>query len=177
MGTPYKAPSNVDALLKDSAHKYRKELLMMPILALEQSTRHMTLRPGVRGKETVGELSGDMQFGPYSETRVGTNDIKVVARTLETFFGSVVKPFSPNSVWSTVYGANVTKGDALKNTPFTLQVLSYLAAKLGANLNKVLWSAVRSDEGNDSKDLFNGFTTILKKEISATNIDESKHSV
>lgn len=174
MAGEFKAPSNVDVKLQESAQKYRKDLLMMPILGLGNSTKHMTLRPGVRGKETVGELTGDMQFGPYSETRVGTNDVKVVARVLETFLGSVVKPFSPNNVWSTVYGANITKGDALKNTPFTLQVLAYLCAKLGANLNKVLWTAVRNADGTDSKDLFNGFGTILKKEITATNIDVSK---
>lgn len=55
--------------LSTTAHIYRKELLQMPILALEKSLQHMTLRPGIQYKETVGELSGDMQLGPYSDTR------------------------------------------------------------------------------------------------------------
>ena len=51
--------------LQKSARKYRKELLQMPVLGLSRSLQHMTLRPGIRYAETVGELSGDMQFGMW----------------------------------------------------------------------------------------------------------------
>ena len=43
--------------LQKSARKYRKELLQMPVLGLSRSLQHMTLRPGIRYAETVGELS------------------------------------------------------------------------------------------------------------------------
>lgn len=91
----------------------------------------MTLRPGIRVSETVGELTGGAELGPYDENRVADGNIKITPRTLEVFFGNVDIKFSPNSVYSTIWGANVTNGDALKNVPITLQVLELLALKLG----------------------------------------------
>ena len=125
---------------------------------------------GVRGKEVVGELSGDIELGPYDEGREDTESVGIEPRELETFLGSVVKKFSPNSVWQTVYGNLISKGDALKNVDITRQVLAFLSAKLGANLNAVLWSAVRNPSGTKSKDLFNGFDTITKTEKDASKI-------
>lgn len=156
--------------LSQSAVKYRKELLMMPVLAMAGTLQHMTQRPGVRGKEVVGELSGDIELGPYDEGREDTEAVGIEPRELETFLGSVVKKFSPNSVWQTVYGNLISKGDALKNVDITRQVLAFLSAKLGANLNAVLWSAVRNPSGTKSKDLFNGFDTITKTEKDAGKI-------
>lgn len=56
-------------------------------------------------------------------------------------------------------------GEALKNVPITLQVLQLLALKMGKNLNLHLFEAVRNDQGKGSKDLFNGFDTIAKTEL------------
>ena len=47
------------ARLYESGHKYRKELLAMPLAQLNTLLQHMTLRLGVRGKESVGELDTD----------------------------------------------------------------------------------------------------------------------
>ncbi len=159
-----------DEQLSKSAIKYRKELLMMPVMAMSSTLKHMTQRPGVRGKEVVGELSGNIELGPYDEGREDTEAVGIEPRELETFLGSVVKKFSPNSVWQTVYGNLISKGDALKNVDITRQVLAFLSAKLGANLNAILWSAVRNPSGTKSKDLFNGFDTITKTEKDASRI-------
>ena len=159
-----------DEQLSKSAVKYRKELLMMPVLAMATTLKHMTQRPGVRGKEVVGELAGNIELGPYDEGREDTDAVAINPRVLETFLGSVVKKFSPNSVWQTVYGNLISKGDALKNVDITRQVLTFLSAKLGANLNAHLWNAVRSDAGTKSKDLFNGFDTITNTEKTANKI-------
>ena len=159
-----------DEQLAKSAVKYRKELLMMPVLAMASTLKHMSQRPGVIGKETVGEVNGDIELGPYDEGRVDENGVSIDPRTLETFLGSVVKKFSPNSVWQTVYGNLISKGEALKNVDITRQVLAFLSAKLGANLNAVLWSAKRNESGTKSKDLFNGFDTITKTEMDAFKI-------
>lgn len=165
-------PSAAD--LSKSAQKYRKELLMMPVLALEQSTNHMSIRSGIRYKETVGELSGDIQLAPYSESRIDVDGVVITPRELETYFGSVVKKFSPNSVYQTIYGSSITKGEALKQTDITRQVLAYLARQIGVNLNKVLWSAKRNATGTTSADLFDGFDTITAAEITAGNIAADK---
>lgn len=159
--------------LQKTARKYRRDFLQMPVLGLSRSLQHMSLRPGIRYSETVGELSGDIQFGPYSETREDNNEVVVNPRTLYTFFGSVVRNFSPNKIYQSMWGSDITKGEALKNTEITRKVLAFLCAQLGKNLNAVLWSAVRKDNGELSKDLFNGFDTITKRELDDGKLSEA----
>ena len=159
--------------LQKTARKYRKDFLQMPVLGLSRSLQHMSLRPGIRYSETVGEMSGDIQFGPYSETREDNDEVVINPRTLYTFFGSVVRNFSPNKIYQSMWGSDITKGEALKNTEITRKVLAFLCAQLGKNLNRVLWSAVRKENGELSKDLFNGFDTITKKELDASKLSEA----
>lgn len=125
------APVDVKEQLQKTAKIYRNKLITMPTRGLKKSLSYMTLRPGIRVSETVGELTGGAEFGPYDENRVADGNVKITPRTLEVFFGNVDIKFSPNSVYSTIWGANVTNGDALKNVPITLQVLQLLALKLG----------------------------------------------
>lgn len=160
--------------LAKSARKYRKELLMMPVIALESSLKHMTLRTGVRGDETVGELTASISIGPYSDTRTDTSDTNVKGRTLTTYRGSVIKKFSPNSVADSIYGSAVLSGEGLKNTDITMMVVAFLAKQVSKQLNKYLWTAKRNDAGTDTVDLFNGFDTITDNEITAGNISVAK---
>lgn len=161
------APVDVHEQLQNTAKKYRNQLITMPTRGLKKSLSYMTLRPGIRVSETVGELTGGAEFGPYDENRVADGNVKITPRTLEVFLGNVDIKFSPNSVYSTIWGANAMNGDALKNVPITLQVLNLLALKLGKNLDKVLFKAVRNASGTGSIDLFNGFDTIAKTELEA----------
>ena len=151
-----------------SGHKYRTELLQMPVHSMQETLQHMTLRRGIRYAETVGELTGDIDLGPYSETRIDNDGMNIKGRTLYTYLGSVVKKFSPNSVVKSIYDDAVTKGEELKNVDIALRVLSYLTAKLGHNLQSHIWDAERDDNGTNSAALFNGFDTITTAEIAAT---------
>lgn len=160
--------------LNKTAQKFRKEFLMMPIHGLDRSLQHMSLRPGIRYSETVGEMSGDMQFGPYSETREDNDEVIVDPRTLYTYFGSVVRNFSPNKIYQSMWGSSITKGEGLKTTDITRQVVAFLCGRLGYNLNKSLWSAVRNNAGDKTKDLFNGFDTITAKEVTAGKLATDK---
>ena len=159
------APADVDVQLQNTAKTYRSQLITMPTKGLAQSLKYMTLRPGIRVSETVGELLGNAELGPYDENRVGDGGVKITPRTLQVYLGNVDIKFSPNSVYSTIWGANAMNGEALKNVPITLQVLQLLALKMGKNLNLHLFDAVRNDQGKGSKDLFNGFDTIAKTEL------------
>lgn len=156
--------------LATSAKKYRKDLLMMPVIALQSSLDHMTLRMGIRGEETVGELSGTIEVGPYSETRTDTSDTNVKGRSLTTFRGSVIKKFSPNSVADSIYGSTILSGEGLKNTDITQLVLVFLAKKVSKALNSSLFSATRNAGGSTTAELYNGFDTIAAAEITATTI-------
>lgn len=165
-----------DALAK-SAAKYRKELLIMSVIALANTLQHMSLRTGIRYKETVGELSGAIELGPYDETRVDESGVNVTARELETFFGSVIKKFSPNSVYQSIYGDSIVLGDGLKNVPITKAVLAFLMKKISQGLNKNIWTAVRNAAGTTTKDLFNGFDTITDTEITSGGIAVAKKNL
>lgn len=143
---------------------------MVPVHALAKSLQHMTLRTGVRHSEKVGELTGDIEMGPYSETRVDDKDVSISTRELKTYLGSVVKKFSPNSVAQTVYGSSITKGESLTNVEIVRLVLSYLSAKIGAGIDRHLFNAVRKADGNKTVDLFDGFDTITGQEITTGSI-------
>lgn len=160
---------NQDVLSK-SALKLRKTLLSMIVIGLEDTKKHMTIRPGIRYKEVVGQLSGGIEIGPYSETRIDSSGLNVTPRELETFFGSVVKDFSPNSVYQSIWGSSITKGEGLKSTEVVELVLAYLMKKVSESLNKSVWNAVRNAGGDKTKDLFNGFDTIAQTEITANNL-------
>lgn len=159
-----------DQDLATSARTYRKDLLMVPVHALAKSLQHMTLRTGVRHSEKVGELTGDIEMGPYSETRVDDKAVSISTRELKTYLGSVVKKFSPNSVAQTVYGSSITKGESLTNVEIVRLVLSYLSAKIGAGIDRHLFNAVRKANGDKTVDLFDGFDTITGQEITSGSI-------
>lgn len=159
-----------EALAK-SAAKYRREILMMPVMSLrERFLPYVSLRTGIRYSETVGEMSGTAEIGPYDEDREDNDDVKITPRVLYTYLGSLVKNFSPNSVYQSIYGSSITKGEALKTTDITRQVLNFLSGKVGEALYDHQWDAVRNEKGTKTADLFDGFDTITKKEIAAGNI-------
>lgn len=163
-----------DAELQKSAVTYRKDLLVMPVIAAEATLQHMTPRPGVAGREVLGQLSGGIELGPYDPQRYDDDGLDIKPRTLETYLGSVIKRFDLNSVAKTVYGSLTTQGEALTSLDLARQVLNYLSMQLGRNLNLHIWSAKRNDTGTKTKDLFDGFDTITQKEITAGTINTTK---
>lgn len=168
----FEVPANVGEELKKMAVKYRQDLIKMPTIGLKKTLQYMTLRPGIRVSEVVSELQADAQLAPYDESRVDKANVKIIPRELVVYLGSVAQEFSPNSVYSTVWGSNTMHGEALKNVPISLQVLQLLALQLGKNLNSVVFNAVRNATGTTSKDLFNGFDTIAKTEYNNGTLSE-----
>lgn len=163
-----------DNELKQSAVKYRKDLLMMPTISAKATLEHMSLRPGVAGREVVGQLSGDIELGPYDPKRVDEDGVAVTPRVLETFLGSVVKRFDVNEAGKTVYGELYAQGQALTNANIAKAVLVYLSAQLGKKLNQSIWGAKRSENGTKTSQLFDGFDTITAAEITAGNLSSAK---
>ena len=156
---------------QEAATKWRKELLMQPIIGCQDTIQHMTPRPGIRYKENVGAISGDAQFGPYKPSRSTDFNLNVEYRTLETFMGSVHCKFEPNSAASTILGyMAATKGDGQMTAPTALHVLTLIAKGLSSNLNDAIWNGVRNASGDTTKDLFDGFDTITAAEITAGTI-------
>lgn len=163
-----------EAELQKSAVTYRKDLLVMPVIAAEATLKHMTPRPGVAGREVLGQLSGGLEIGPYDPTRYDDDGLTIKPRTLETYLGSVIKRFDMNQLAKSIYGSLTTQGEALTSLDMARQVLSYLSMKLGENLNLHIWNAKRNDTGTKTADLFDGFDTITEKEITAGTISASE---
>lgn len=161
---------------QEAAVKYRPKLLMLPIIGIEDTTKWMTLRPGIRYKESVGTITGDAQFAPYNPARSGNFNLNLDHRTLETFFGSVVADFETNTAISTLLGTGATKGDGQMTTPTALHVLTLIARGLSQHLNNAVWNGVRNASGNTTADLFDGFDTITDKEITAGNLAAAKNN-
>lgn len=153
--------------LNKSFHTFRKELILMPIYGLQKALPYMTIRPGVRYKETVGELTGDMQLAPFNYTVHDDNDVKIVGRTLETFLGNAVKGFDPISAVQSIYGSAITQGEGLKGVPITKAVWTLLLGKLSEHLYNSLFTAKRDEAGTTTDTLFNGFSTIADAEVTA----------
>ena len=153
---------------QEAATKWRSDLLMLPIIGIQETLKYMTARPGIRYKENVGDLSGDAQFGPYKPSRSTDFNLNVDYRTLETFMGSVVAKFEPNSAVSTLLGqVGATKGDGQMKAPTALHVLALIARGLSEHLNEAIWAGKRNASGDTTIDLFDGFDTITDKEITS----------
>ena len=153
---------------QEAATKWRSDLLMLPIIGCQETLKFMTARPGIRYKENVGALSGDAQFGPYKPSRSTDFNLNVDYRTLETFMGSVVAKFEPNSAVSTLLGqVGATKGDGQMKAPTALHVLGLIARGLSEHLNEAIWAGKRNAAGDTTMDLFDGFDTITTKEVTS----------
>lgn len=152
---------------QEAATIYRKDLLMLPIIGIQESLQYMTGRPGIRYKEEVASISGDAQFAPYKPSRSQDFNLNLDFRTLETYFGSVIAKFEPNSAISTLLGTGATKGDGQMTTPTALHVLALIAKGLAEHLNDALWNGKRNPAGDTTADLFDGFDTITENEIAA----------
>ena len=77
-------------ILVNSGAKFRKEIIAMPVVALEKTLKHMTIRRGVRGDETVGTYESGAEVRPYKTGKNATDTGRFGARTLTTYLGDVV---------------------------------------------------------------------------------------
>lgn len=162
---------DLSTALVNSSARYRKEVLAMPVVALlDKALKHMTLRRGVAGDETVGRVGSDAELRPYKTEKGATDKSRIIARTLTTYLGDVIEEFDPYQLFTTVYGEQFS--DKTKRTEaeivqaLCLQMGKSVAKKLGA----ALFNAQRNPAGTTTATLFNGFNTIAAAEITAGNI-------
>lgn len=157
------------AALAAAGHKYRRELLVMPLAKMAPVLAHMTTRTGVRGKESVGEISEGAELRPYRTAKdavVGLPPINL--RTLETYLGDVVREFDPNLLLGTLFQDSVA-------TPLTAREISrkmvmLMAASVSSKFPQAIWTGKRKADGDKTMDLFDGFATIIDQEITADKI-------
>lgn len=153
---------DVRGALVHSGHKFRKEILLMPVIALSETTNHMTMRYGIRGKETVGEARSGAKLRPYRTAKDEKNTSSIIPRTLETFLGDVVEEFDPVTLYNTIYSEPISKARKELDVVKTMSV--EMARQATEDLPKALFTGVRNADGDETMDLFDGFDTICKSE-------------
>jgi hypothetical protein len=151
--------------LAQSFQTYRTELMQMPMFAMQEALQHMAMRTGIRYQEHVHEMKGDFEIGPYDKYKMGDGAVQIIQRTLQTYFGNCIEPIDPNSIVQSLWGADITKGDGLKNVPWVRRVAAYIMSQLGEKLFLSMWTAKRNAAGTTTADLFNGFCSIENEEI------------
>ena len=166
---------DIQGALINSSHKFRKEVLMMPVVGLGATRLHMTTRFGVRGKETVGEARSGMEIRPYRTAKDAGNTTKLIPRTLETFLGDVVEEFDPVALYNTVYSENI--GKDITQLKFVQDIALLMAQTSTSKLPKAVWTGVRNASGNGTMDLIDGFDTICKAEKVAGNVAVAKKNL
>lgn len=154
--------------LSDGFQKHRTELIVMPMYAMQKALQHMGFRDGIRYKEHVHEMRGNFQMGNFDKYKKGNGAIEINQRTLETFLGNCIEPIDPVSIYKSLWGSDVTKGEGLKTLPWVKRICAYIMAQLGEQMFKEMWTARHdaSDTTHTSK-WFDGFRTIEDKEISS----------
>ena len=154
--------------LSTAFQTYRTELITMPMYAMSAALQHMTIRDGIRYKEHVHEMRGNFQLGNFAKRKLGDGEVTIVQRTLETFLGNCVEPIDPISIYKSLWGSDITKGEALKTVPWVKRVCAYIMAQLGEQIFNNMWTAEHdpTDTTHTSK-WFDGFKTIEDKEITA----------
>lgn len=154
--------------LSDGFQKHRTELIVMPMYAMQKALQHMGFRDGIRYKEHVHEMRGNFQMGNFDKYKKGNGAIEINQRTLETFLGNCIEPIDPVSIYKSLWGSDVTKGEGLKTLPWVKRICAYIMAQLGEQMFKVMWTAKHdaSDTTHTSK-WFDGFLAIEDKEISS----------
>lgn len=163
------------AELETSCKTYKRELIMQPVEVMKQNTlKYITLVPGVRNQVMWGELAGDAQLGPWKKSRKSAADYKIVGRALQVWPGNCAYDFDPMEVFQSIYGQSIQTGQAMTTHQIARLVAVYFAAKIGEHLNDHIWDAVRNVDGDKTEDLFDGFDTIIAKEIELENLKASK---
>ncbi len=156
--------------LSKTFQTYRKDFILMPLLAMQVLAQHCNVRTGIRYRETVTQLSANAEIGNYSKTKHEDAAVNIDPRVFQTFFGNIIQGIDPNAIYQSIWGSNVTKGDGLKNVPIVNQVCAYLVKKVGENM--LMNSFTAKHDASDTKSTakwFDGFKTILDADAAGTN--------
>lgn len=162
------------AELETSCKQYKRELIMQPIEVMKDNTlKYITLVPGVRNQLTWGELAGDAQLAPWSKSNKKDADYNIDGRTLQVWPGNCAYDFDPMEVFQSIYGQSIMLGQSMTTHQIARMVATYFAAKIGGHLNDHVWDAVRNVNGSKTEDLFDGFDTIIGKEITSEKLKKA----
>ena len=156
---------------KQAAKKWHRQLLKMPVLSMKDSTKFLTGLPGCRTNQYLGGVSTEAQFYPYAPNKRGEGSTEIIFRELPINFGTMNQDFEPNAFAQTMLGENAAVlGQGQARSEMAKLILSQIMAIAGEHLELALATAERDPEGDTTMDLFDGYITIIEKEIAAGTI-------
>lgn len=158
--------------LQQTAAKYRMDLLMMPVVGVDASIKHMTLRTGIQGTETVGELGNDAELKPYKSASNKKDSTTLELRELQTYLGDVEEEIDLIKMTQTLWGGKLDT-DA-KKMKLAKKICDKMVMIISKKLNKNLFKASRNADGTTTGTLFNGFSTIAAADKLAGKIATAK---
>lgn len=162
-------------LLAESCQKFLSELIQMPIQVMQdQTAKFITIIPGVRNQLTFGQLDGDAELAPWSKNNTADADYSITGRTLEVFPGNCAKNFDPMPLFHSIYGESIALGESMTKHQIARKLVTLFAAKIGMHIDEHVWNAVRNVSGKNTASLFDGFDTIIGKEVTAGNVAAAK---
>jgi hypothetical protein len=148
--------------------KYRKELLVAPMVAFATIAPFFTTMTNVQGKTMAGSLNTTSEFRPYATTKGATDTAAIKPREMENFLGDLVEEFDPRIIMGSLYSeATSTNADKFD---ISAKVALVVAKRAGEKLVKNIFTAVRDNAGTTSADLFNGFDTLTAAGVTDTSI-------
>lgn len=161
-----------------AAAKYKKELLALPVMGLQEILPYATVVTGIRYKQVVGNPSLNVELSPYSASLHTNENLAVVFRELETYLGAVNWEFDPHSVLNKIIGETMSmQTEGMKDSDIARQCVQTIARNIARSLNASLWSATRNSSGTTTATLFNGYDTITATEITGGGIATAKHNL
>jgi hypothetical protein len=158
--------------LIEAGIKYRKELLIAPVIAFAALSPFFTTMTGVQGKIMAGSLNNTAEFRPYRTDKDATNTSAITPREMENFKGDLVEEFDPSVVMGTLYTESTsTKADKFD---ISAKVALVVAKRAGEKLVKSIFTAVRNAGGSTSATLYNGFDKLVALGIADATISATK---
>lgn len=167
MPEPINTVSLADALVH-SNHRFRKECMLIVMAAVEEVTKHMRVINNLKGKETEATIVPQAKFRPYHSEKVVSGTGGLTARTLETFPLEILEEFDPENMYTTIFGTPVNTEKI--NLDIVRRILTKEMNNASRGLCDLIFKGVRVANGTGALDGFDGFDTIIAKEIAAGNI-------
>ncbi len=164
-----------DADYEKAAIQWRMEFLRMPLFACEDVLKYMTAMPGVTTPVKLPSVEGSGEFAPFDINRKSADNTKIDFREINTYLGNLCIDFDPISYVQTLLGkGSATLGDGQAQAPTAQLVISELMRSVGHKLHNALFTAKRNASGDTTADWFDGWGTIIDREITSGTIAESK---
>lgn len=161
-----------EALAK-SGTRYAPTALAMPFESIYESIKYMNIVRPLRGLEIQGYIDESGNYKNYKTNWDPEDASEIKARRLETYHLQYEAAFDPESLMTTVFGKTADKIPMLTNEMVKKIAVAKMEA-ISENLNPCIWTGVRNENGTGKLDNFDGFATIISKEIAAGNIGLSK---